>query len=175
MFYSNAGRPLWASALGLDVSDINDNDNFFDLGGDSVQAIRLAEVARARHLKLDVETVFNYPDFQDMLTNTETVTITDSPSEARSQGQLDTATVRACADTCGVGLELIEDIFPTTTLQSALLQDHIQVLGCSSLSSNSEVHETRRWCVKLLTLFMLEIGSDALDLSSWTMRWSKSC
>ena len=125
MTVPNVLQQCWAVALDLDASDIKDDDNFFDLGGDSVQAIRLAEVARERHLKLDVETVFNYPDFQDMLANSETVPITDSPSETPSKGQLNTATVRACADTCGVGSELIEDIFPTTTLQSVLLQDHI--------------------------------------------------
>ena len=125
MTVPNVLQQCWAVALGLDEGDIKDDDNFFDLGGDSVQAIRLAEVAREHHLKLDVETVFNYPDFQDMLANSETVAITDSPPEAPSQGQLDTATVRACADTCGVGLELIEDIFPTITLQAPLMLDHI--------------------------------------------------
>ena len=122
---TNILKQCWAIALDLDVDDINNDDNFFDLGGDSVQAIRLAEVAREHGLKLDVETVFNHPDCQDMLANSEKVATTDIPSEAPSQGQLNPAILRACADTCGVEPELIEDIFPTVGVQSSLMQIHI--------------------------------------------------
>ena len=118
-------QQCWAVALGLDSGDIKDDDNFFDLGGDSVQAIRLAEVARGRQLELDVETVFNHPGFQDMLANSETVATKDSP-DASSQEQLNPATVRACADTCGVESVLIEDIFPTVGLQDGLMHLHIR-------------------------------------------------
>ena len=123
---TNTLKQCWAIALDLDVDDVNDDDNFFDLGGDSVQAIRLAEVAREHRLKLDVETVFNHPDFQGMLANSERVATTDSPLEAPSQGQLNAATVRACADTYGVEPELIEDIFPIVGIQGTLMQIHVQ-------------------------------------------------
>lgn len=106
------------------MDDISDSSNFFDLGGDSVQAIRLVEVARGRDLKLDVETVFNYPDFQDMLANSERITAIEV-SEAVSQEQVDTATVQTCADSCNVRPELIQDIFPALAIQNILMQGHI--------------------------------------------------
>ena len=142
MTVPNVLQQCWAIALGLDAGDINNDDNFFDLGGDSVQAIRLAEVSRERHIKLDVETVFDHPDFQDMLANFETVATTDSPSEVPSQGQLNAATARACADTCGVGSVLIEDIFPSVAVQDYFLEDHIH-LGAWLIQLVFELRGTR--------------------------------
>ncbi|WP_256734782.1 non-ribosomal peptide synthetase [Variovorax sp. dw_954] len=36
---------LWASTLGIDVNDIRSTDNFFDLGGESMQAMRIVQQA----------------------------------------------------------------------------------------------------------------------------------
>ncbi len=36
---------VWASALDIDVNDIRASDNFFDLGGDSLQAMRVVELS----------------------------------------------------------------------------------------------------------------------------------
>ena len=36
---------IWASALAVDVNDIRANDNFFDLGGDSLLAMRVVQQA----------------------------------------------------------------------------------------------------------------------------------
>ena len=126
MAATNTLQQCWATALDLDVDDINDADNFFEIGGDSVQALRLVEAARELGWKLDVETVFNYPDFQNMLANSGEVVATDPSSEASSLGSLDAATIQACADTCGVGLELIEDILPSVDFQEFFMQSHIQ-------------------------------------------------
>lgn len=125
MSNTNILKKCWAIALDLDMDDVDGDDSFFDLGGDSVQAIRLAEVARKHRLKLDVETVFEHPDFRGMVANSETLTNTDFPSEAPPHRQLDAATVRACADACGVEPNLIEDIFPTIGIQASLMQTHI--------------------------------------------------
>ena len=125
MAHTNTLRQCWSTALDLEMDDISDSSNFFDLGGDSVQAIRLAEVARRRGLKLDVENVFTCPDFKDMLANSEQASSTEA-SVAPFKDQLDPATVRACADTCGVGPEWIEDIFPTVEVQDRLMEAHIR-------------------------------------------------
>ena len=95
-----------------------------DLGGDSVQAIRLVEVAREHRLRLDVEIVFNCPDFQDMLTNSDSAAVIEA-SEAPLQEQLDTTAVQICADVCGVRPELVEDIFPTIGMQDDMMKGHL--------------------------------------------------
>lgn len=169
-------RQCWAMALELDVDDIKDDSNFFDLGGDSVQAIRLAEVAGERRLTLDVETIFTCPDFQDMLANSERVSTTDYPSEAQSQGQLDAATVRACADACAVGPELIEDIFPTVGLQEALMQAHINngafliqlVFGLQGTQDTGLVckaFDTIRAKNQVLRTRLVQIGKEVLQVA----------
>lgn len=135
-------QQCWAITLDLDVDDIDDESNFFDLGGDSVQAIRLAEVASERRLKLDVETVFNYPDFHDMLARSERVASIDSSSDDAIQEQLDAAIGQACADACGVGVDLIEDIFPTIGLQEMFMRAHIQT-GAFMIQLVFELQGTR--------------------------------
>ncbi len=142
MAHTDTLQQCWAIALDMDNEDISDDSNFFDLGGDSVQAIRLAEVAREHHLKLDVETVFTYPDFQNMQENSELVPVVEPASDASSQGQLDAATIQACADICGVGPELVEDIFPTAGVQHDLMEAHIMT-GAFLMQVIFEVQGTR--------------------------------
>lgn len=42
---SDALEQVWANVLGKDVSEIQDDSNFYSIGGDSVQAIKLAAKA----------------------------------------------------------------------------------------------------------------------------------
>lgn len=166
----------WAIALDLDVDDINEDDNFFDIGGDSVQAIRLVEAAREVGRKLDVETVFNHPDFQDMLANSEEVFATSCSSEASSLGSLDTATIQACADSCGIAPELIEDIFPSVDLQNLLMQLHLQsgsyvlqlvfeLEGIRDTALVRRAFDTIRAKNQVLRTRLVQMGSDVLQVA----------
>ncbi|KAL1853058.1 putative NRPS-like protein biosynthetic cluster [Paecilomyces lecythidis] len=65
---------LWCSLLELTTDLINKEDNFFDLGGDSILAMRLVGAAREEGLTLTVADVFRNPVFEDML---EVVRVTD--------------------------------------------------------------------------------------------------
>ncbi|KAF2193542.1 nonribosomal peptide synthetase [Zopfia rhizophila CBS 207.26] len=51
-------RQLWSRILGIDESDICPSDNFFQLGGDSIGAMKLVSEARLGNLKLTVAQVF---------------------------------------------------------------------------------------------------------------------
>lgn len=189
----------WAIALDLDVDDISEDDNFFDIGGDSVQAIRLVEAAREVGWKLDVETVFNHPDFQDMLANSEEAFATSSSSEASSRGSFDATTIQACADRCGIGPELIEDIFPSVDIQNVFMQRHIQsgsyllqlvfeLEGVRDTALVRRAFDTIRAKNQVLRTRLVHIGSDmfqvvlkdpivwhdATDLTTYTARDSES-
>lgn len=165
----------WAIALDLDVDDINEDDNFFDIGGDSVQAIRLVEAAREFGWKLDVETVFNHPDFQDMLANSKEALATTFSSEASSLGSLDTATIQACADSCGIEPELIEDIFPSVGVQNVMMQRHIQngsyvlqlifeLEGIQDTALVRRAFDTIRAKNQILRTRLVQMGSDMLQV-----------
>ncbi len=50
---------VWAAELG--VADVGIDDNFFDLGGDSIRALRIVAAAARSGLNLSVAEVFRYP------------------------------------------------------------------------------------------------------------------
>lgn len=175
MTHSGILRQCWSAALDVDLQDVGDSSNFFDIGGDSVQAIRLAEIARGYQLKLDVETVFNYPDFQDMLRNSERAPAKEA-SEAPFQEQLDTATVQLCADTCRVDPECIEDIFPTVGIQNGLMQSHIdtgawliqvvfELQGTQNTEYVCKAFETIRAKNQVLRTRLVQVESEVLQVA----------
>lgn len=59
-------QKLWAQFLGIDPSNIDRDDSFFRLGGDSILAMRLVSAARQLGFKLSVADVFRRMRLSDM-------------------------------------------------------------------------------------------------------------
>jgi amino acid adenylation domain-containing protein len=59
-------RDMWSSLLAISRDRIGRQSNFFDLGGDSIMAIRLVGAARQQQLPLSVALVFQNPQLDDM-------------------------------------------------------------------------------------------------------------
>jgi acyl carrier protein len=59
---------LWSSMLKIDRETISVGDSFFELGGDSLGAMKLVGAAREEGLALTVADVFRNPIFEDMAT-----------------------------------------------------------------------------------------------------------
>ena len=171
----NILRQCWSAILDLDIDDIGDCSNFFDLGGDSVQAIRLVEVARKHRLTLDVETVFNCPDFQDMLTSPDSSSELEV-SKLPSQDRLDFATLQTCADVCGVRPELVEDIFPTIGMQNDMMQGHLysgawliqivfEIKGTQNIEYVCKAFETIRARNQVFRTRLVQVDSGVLQVA----------
>ncbi|KAI5298022.1 Non-ribosomal peptide synthetase nps1, partial [Ascosphaera atra] len=115
---------LWHEILGDDV-DIGANDNFFDVGGDSLRAMRLVAVARKEGLSLTVLDIFKNPKLSGMAQVAGDFDVNAdrtipsfsllpqgwSPEEARA----------TCAEMVGVLPEQVEDVYPCTPLQEGLM------------------------------------------------------
>ncbi|KAM3065452.1 hypothetical protein ACMFMF_011174 [Clarireedia jacksonii] len=56
---------LWGQVLGKDV-EVGTRDNFFQIGGDSVTAMRIVAAARSTKLRLTVADIFNYPRLAEL-------------------------------------------------------------------------------------------------------------
>ncbi|KNG80657.1 hypothetical protein ANOM_010795 [Aspergillus nomiae NRRL 13137] len=54
-------KEIWASVLSLEVEEIGDDDNLFELGGDSVKAIIIMGEAAGHGIDFDIETFYAYP------------------------------------------------------------------------------------------------------------------
>ncbi|EED19142.1 nonribosomal peptide synthase, putative [Talaromyces stipitatus ATCC 10500] len=121
-------QQLWSAVLGVPPESIWADDNFFDLDGDSIGAMRLVAAARSEGYELRVSDVFESPrlsqlapkllskvaNYQSRLNMTdfellgESVNITAVRSEAASR--------------CAIpDPNMVEDIYPCTPLQESML------------------------------------------------------
>ena len=116
-------RALWATVLNMQADQISTEDSFLSLGGDSILAIRLVAACRAAGLSLSVPQTFKAPKLADMaLLLTKTA---DSPHLgvapfALLSENLDDVRAQAVAR-CAISNEDIEDIYPCTAMQGALI------------------------------------------------------
>ena len=119
---------VWKSVLGL-KEDISAVESFFAVGGDSLRAMRLVSAARAEGIALTVSDVFRYPVLRDMAMVAKKLSPGESQGiTARVQpfGLLETDWSVKEARTeasrlCGVEAVNIEDVYPCTPLQEALM------------------------------------------------------
>ena len=116
-------RNLWAQVLDIDDSDLDEDTNFFEAGGDSVTALRLVAAAQATHVSLDIEDVFNYPTLGELAKNCQEGShLSKTEDPASEVSVLDQETLEACATAYKVERNTIEDIFPASPIQKNMFE-----------------------------------------------------
>ncbi|KAF9885568.1 hypothetical protein FE257_012774 [Aspergillus nanangensis] len=115
---------LWVQLFG-DATDIGVQDHFFSLGGDSLKAMKLVAAAREQGLALRVTDIFRYPAL-GQLAQTMTEIQTDdnqdiAPFSMLPAGWEPSAAREETAALCGLDASVVEDIYPCTPLQEALM------------------------------------------------------
>lgn len=120
-------RLLWAEVLEIEPEDINGDDSFFELGGDSLTAMSLGSAARADGLTITVADIFAHPELENMVKCCETV---DTPVKSSRiiepfsllPGSINREDLLAeVASTCGVPKSAICDLYPCSALQEGLI------------------------------------------------------
>ena len=114
----------WSRVLDVKESEIQESDNFFEIGGDSVKSMRLVSAAQDVDIDIDAETIFNHPTLFDMMEHSKEVE-KKAPATSTSQSSLEHHLLHRCAIACQVDPALIEDIFPSSDLQTRLLHLHL--------------------------------------------------
>lgn len=123
---------LWAKVLGVADESIGADDSFFRLGGDSIGAMQLVVSARAINIALTAADIFRNPKLSAMAE----VAITSKNSEnfgtidesdlvepfslLKDVNSLDEL-IKNAAVQCQIGKDRIQDIYPCTPLQEALM------------------------------------------------------
>ncbi|KAI0595736.1 peptide synthetase [Biscogniauxia sp. FL1348] len=115
---------LWRRIIGADA-EVGANDNFFNLGGDSLRAMRLVALARAEGIALTVADIFTNPVLSAMAVVARPGSSQDNPeippfSLLGDQWSEDAARAE-CAALCEIEPSTIEDIYPCTPLQEGLM------------------------------------------------------
>ncbi|KAL8725222.1 MAG: hypothetical protein Q9181_006497 [Wetmoreana brouardii] len=117
-------RKLWSKVLDQDGADIGDDDNFFEIGGDSVAAMRLISLAQESNIGLDADVVFQSPKLEEMAAR---VTYDCGNATEPSNGirELDPDLAQSCAEKCGINVDTVQDVYPCPMLQMHYLNAHI--------------------------------------------------
>ncbi|KAI2468494.1 non-ribosomal peptide synthase [Annulohypoxylon bovei var. microspora] len=115
---------LWSQVLGQEV-EVGAHDNFFNLGGDSLRAMKLVAVARTQDIALTVADIFANPVLSDMALVARpgsSEANVEIPSFSLLGDQWTEESARSeCAAFCEVDPATIEDIYPCTPLQEGLM------------------------------------------------------
>ena len=116
---------FWASILGLEVSTIGVEDNFFKLGGDSLGAMRLVTMARNSHLTLTVASIFQEPTVLQMansarLSCVSVLSASSTASLVKGAGSTE-ALKRELGAAAKIPVHKVEDVYPCTSMQEGLM------------------------------------------------------
>lgn len=126
-------RTLWAETLKIELENISREDDFFQIGGDSVAAMRMVALQAARELQLTVADIFQHSNLSELARYLERQTMEEQAEEADPepfalwQGHDHTNTttqtqrLQWIAEKCDVAVEDIEDVYPCTPTQEGLL------------------------------------------------------
>ncbi|KAK5988824.1 Nonribosomal peptide synthetase 32 [Cladobotryum mycophilum] len=121
---------LWATVLQKPLKSISGEDNFFQIGGDSISAMKLVAAARRSQppISLTVANIFQHPRLSELVLITEheistLATVTDAAPFTLSLGpsSVRPGQIAALADQCKVAAENIEDVYPCSPLQEGLM------------------------------------------------------
>ncbi|KAL8660627.1 MAG: hypothetical protein Q9202_006372 [Teloschistes flavicans] len=123
-------QALWAQVLSLNPTQIGLDSDFISLGGESLAAIRLASLCREIGFLVDVATVLKTSGLENMADRIEHdrqstrhlrhIDKTDQDSKC-SDISYEATQVSQIATACGLDDADIEDVYPSTPTQEALM------------------------------------------------------
>lgn len=114
----------WVKVLGPQTKVFRQS-NFFSLGGDSLRAMRLVAAAREEGLALTVADIFSNTNFDNMASQaiqmSETSQEVIAPFSLLDNDWDIEAAQQEAATLCGIDSSAVEDVYPCTPLQEALM------------------------------------------------------
>ncbi|OAX81346.1 hypothetical protein ACJ72_04311 [Emergomyces africanus] len=115
---------VWIKLFGSEV-EIDVQSNFFDLGGDSLMAMKLVAIARTENLSANVADIFRYPTLSDMALTLKHVDFEAEsevlPFSLLTSGWSEDAARIETAKLCDLDATSVADIYPCTPLQEGLM------------------------------------------------------
>lgn len=120
-------QSLWMHVLGLPEDTIGANHNFFQLGGDSIGAMKLVAAARSKGFEIGVPEIFTHPVLSQMAAVLRTGSGEDDSVEVLEPFALigDIVNlqehIEQAASQCELDVSSVLDMYPCTALQEGLL------------------------------------------------------
>ncbi|MDI1486221.1 MAG: Non-ribosomal peptide synthetase [Ramalina farinacea] len=125
-------QKIWAQVLSVEPTTIGVDDNFFQLGGDSISAMRLVGLARAVNLQLTVAQIFKHPGLQDMSCligsshGEHPVEALAKPFTAIDVTNGEDFLQRVIQPKLNFSIDLISDVLPTTDFQEWIIEENLR-------------------------------------------------
>ncbi|KAI0832248.1 peptide synthetase, partial [Hypoxylon sp. FL0890] len=128
-------RQTWSRILGIDENDIGLNDSFFQLGGDSIGAMKIVSELRAKGLELTVPEIFKYRTLYDMAkilregkqATSESVEAPPSPFSLLDVPDVETFIAEAVRPKLAHSDSIVKDIVPARPLQQVAVRGTTQL------------------------------------------------
>jgi acyl carrier protein len=143
-------RSVWSEVLDKPESLIRTDDNFFDLGGDSIKVIRLISELQAHELSLNAEDVFEYQYLGAMSSRCQKHEGEEIQNTGKSVRSF-SATVHA--QYLDIPMDTIESVSQCSTVQEGLVASSVKKKG------HNIVHQ--KYVV------------DSEDFQSWSAAWAE--
>lgn len=141
---------MWCTVLGLDPEDFGLEADFFECGGDSIAAMKMASLARAAQVSLSVKDLYDHPVLgvlSHVLTSRSDSPKSEAPPDVPpfsllpQSMDLDLCRIRA-ADLCGSQPRDVVDIYPLTATQQMIVNQTLSRPGAFWLHNVFEIPET---------------------------------
>lgn len=122
---------LCAQVLKMPVEEVGIDDSFFELGGDSISAIRLVGAAREARHQLQVTDIFAEPVLSNLCHRlSKQFGFQNIVAPFSILEQSETVSLRSlAARQCSVSPDQIEDMYPATALQEGLMALSVKQKG----------------------------------------------
>jgi amino acid adenylation domain-containing protein len=138
-------RDIWATILHIAPQDIGKNDRFLRIGGDSITAIQMVQLALRHGIGLTMASVFEDSRLASLAASAASGDTSQrydvDPFSLLAPDEKSTI-ISAVCDDCGVASEMVEDAFPCTSLQEGLLALTVKQPGAYVAKSVYRLGET---------------------------------
>lgn len=140
---------MWCTVLSLAPEDFGVEADFFECGGDSIAAMKMASLARAGHVSLAVQDLYDNPvlgalarllEGRSGVPQDEAVQNVEPFSLLPESANLEMLKIRA-ADLCGSQPQGVVDVYPLTTTQRSIVDQTLARPGAFWLHNVFEVPE----------------------------------
>ncbi|KAF4459940.1 non-ribosomal peptide synthetase [Fusarium albosuccineum] len=143
---------IWSQVLNRPREEISLNSSFFHLGGDSINAMKVASAARQAGLDITVANIFQYRTLRLIADRARYVSTEEASVAPFTLVNGDADVAKEVARSCGVGVEIIEDAYPCAPLQEGLMSLASRRPGDYMMQASLEL-------------------SDAVDITAFRRAW----
>ncbi|PYH89477.1 acetyl-CoA synthetase-like protein [Aspergillus ellipticus CBS 707.79] len=116
-------RRVWAEVLQVAEESISADDDFLQLGGNSIDVMRLVNVCSEQGIGLSAAEAFTHPALEDMAEASSTwdARVFEDTPFSLLEGSHVAELINAAATQCHVAGTAIEDLYPCTAMQEGLM------------------------------------------------------